>query len=216
MILAINTALKEHELALIEGDDILGQEIWRGSRDDVDQLVPKLSSMLNELGLNKKEITDIVVVNGPGPYTAVRMGVSFANGLAEGLGAKLHQLSSFELLTHKVGTTDPVLAVVFGGGLNVAVYHDGSFKQGALSSLLAEYSHDDYKVISELNETLSTELHSICLEKRWKEIEGHEQQSMAEVLLTAGLELCTPVDLVAEQYLRAPKITPSNNPWKKA
>jgi len=105
MILALNTAQREHELALLNGDGILAEEKWISTRDDVETLVPRLERMLEELGLDKSEINDIVVVNGPGPYTAVRMGVSFANALSEGLQAQLHSISTFELMVKKVAST---------------------------------------------------------------------------------------------------------------
>jgi tRNA threonylcarbamoyl adenosine modification protein YeaZ len=216
MILAINTAQHAHELALIDGDELLAEEIWPGSRDDIERLVPTLESMLEDLGLDRKEITDVLVVHGPGPYTAVRMGVSFANGIAEGLGAQLHSLSTFDCMIRKVASPDKVLALLFAGGMHAALHFDGETKIDSLSTLLAEHAHENTKVVAELNETQSIELHSICLEKGWEEIKGHELQSLGEVILTDGLSIATPVDLVKDVYLRAPKITASSNPWKKA
>jgi len=215
MILALNTAQREHEMALLNGDAILAEEKWVSSRDDVETLVPRLEAMLEGLGLDKSEIHDIVVVNGPGPYTAVRMGVSFANALSEGLQAQLHSISTFDLMVKKLATTDKVLALLFAGGLDAAVYHEGDVQLGSLSTILAKHSHGDTKVVAELNEAQSIELKGICLEKGWQEVEGHERSSMAEVILTFGLKAAQAVDLADAQYLRSPKITQSANPWKK-
>lgn len=216
MILAINTAQRSHELALIEGDELLAEEIWTGSRDDIERLVPTLENMLEDLGLERQDITDIVVVNGPGPYTAVRMGVSFANALAEGLKAQLHSMSTFDCMIRKAATTDKVLALLFAGGMHAALHVEGETKIDSLSSLLAPHSHGNTKVVAELNETQTKELKSICLEKEWELVVGHELQSLGEMILTDGLSLATPVDLVKDSYLRAPNITASSNPWKKS
>lgn len=216
MILAINTAEREHEMALLQGDELLVERRWTGSRDDVERLVPVLNEMLNEAGRDRTDIKDILVVKGPGPYTAVRMGVSFANALAEGLGAQLHEIGTFDLMVHKAATADPVLVVLFAGGLSVAVHHEGELQIGSLSSLLADFSHEDFKVVSELNETLASELHSICLEKRWQEVKGQGLKTLGELIAHSGLGIAKAVPLVEESYLRAPKITSSTNPWKQA
>ena len=94
MILALNTAQLQHELALLNENpsnpgeyELLAQKIWLDEHQDVDYLVPFVQGLLEETGLNKSAITDVVVVKGPAPFTSLRMGIAFANALAEGLGA---------------------------------------------------------------------------------------------------------------------------------
>jgi tRNA threonylcarbamoyl adenosine modification protein YeaZ len=212
MILAINTTSNEHELALIEEGELISEERWRSNRDDVERLVPTLKGMLDEAGLEKSEITDVLVITGPGPFTAIRTGVSFANGLAEGLGAKLYAMDTFELLKKKVASSEPVIAILHAGGLDVAVSEE-EVKVGALSSLLAPFTHHKYKVVAEIKEVHHDELHSICLEKGWEQVEGHKLQTLGEVVLTYGLP--EPVEMAEAYYLRGPMITKSSNPWKK-
>lgn len=216
MILAINTSQREHEMAIIDGDKILLERIWTDEKDDVDRLVPTLEDMLEELAIEKDDIKDIAVVNGPGPFTAVRVGISFANALAEGLKAELHQIDTFTLLREKAALKDPILVVLNAGGLDVGVSHEHEVKVGPMADLLAEHSHDSsIHVVFEGNETQGNELHSICLEKEWEEIPTRELQSMAEMILTSGLEVFGLVDLVEPYYLKSPKITKSSDPWKQ-
>ncbi len=219
MILAINTAQQIHELALIDSSskppEILAELSWPNNKNDVEELVPKLQKMLADLGLEKSEITEVLVVTGPGPYTAIRTGVTFANALAEGLNAKLYIIDTFELLKRKAAITHAaersVLSITNAGGLDVAVNN----KVGPLSELLAPFEHDKYVVVSEVTETQSTELRSICLEKNWKQIEGHELQTLGETILTFDLQNLTPTNNAEAIYLKDPVITPSPNPWKK-
>lgn len=212
MILAINTAQHVHELALLNDGKILAEERWPTERDDVDRLVPLLKDMLEKLGLDKSEITEILVVNGPGSFTAVRTGISFANALAEGLGAKLYSIDTFDLLVQKTAHND-ALPLLFAGGLDVGLKHDGEVKVGPISALLAELPHNKYSVVAELNESQSDELHSICLEKGWKRVEGHELQTLGEAILTYGLP--EPTNHVEPIYLKRPVITKSSNRWKQ-
>jgi tRNA threonylcarbamoyladenosine biosynthesis protein TsaB len=93
MILTINTAQETRELTLVKDEksqEILAKKTWPNEKNDVEKLVPYLQEILKSAGLNKSDITEIVVVNGPGPYTALRIGITFANALAEGLNVKLY------------------------------------------------------------------------------------------------------------------------------
>lgn len=214
MILGVNTAQRLHEMCLIDDDKILLERIWPDSKDDVEKLVPTLDSMLSEIGLDKSEISEIIVVSGPGSFTSLRTGVAFANALASGLGAKLFGIDTFELLKRKAAVEN-ILVVLNGGGLDVGIDLNGERKVGPIAQLLNDIPHGNLNVISECNETQSDELRSICLEKKWHQLEEHEVQTLAESILTFDAENLQPVEIVEPIYLKKPIITPSSDPWKK-
>lgn len=226
MILAINTAQREHELALLRENpsnpgewELLGERMWPDEHDhkDVEQLVPKLQEILDEVGASKSDIAAIVVVKGPGSFSSLRTGVAFANALASGLEARLFTLSTFELLQRKAAIADPVLVVLHAGRLDCSVqFKNEPVRVGALSALLNDYPHDHaIQVVAELPEILEDELKSILFEKKWKRIVGHELQSMGEMLMTYGLASATPSELVEPYYLKGAHITKSSDPWKQ-
>lgn len=219
MILALNTAQKLHEMALIElgeSPKIFSEKTWNDEKNDVEELVPMLKEMLEELGLDKKQISDIAVVIGPGPFTAIRTGVAFANALAEGLKVKLHTIDTFSLLRMKTASKDTVLVVLNAGGMDVGVNSGHQVKIGPIAPLLAEFPHDhSHVIVSECNETQDDELRSICTERGWKHIMGHELQTMAEAILTFGLDEFGLEESTVPYYLKDPKITKSQNPWKQ-
>jgi len=216
MILALNTAQPEHELALIDDGKILASDTWPDNRDNIEKLIPRLQKLLESLDLKKEDVTDIAICKGPGPFTAVRTGIAFANALAEGLGAKLHEIDTFTLLKLKTGLTDTVLAVLHAGGMDVGVLHDHEVKVGPISKLLGEYPHDNsIHVVSVCTEAQETQLHGIVKEKGWKQVQGHELQSMAEVILTFGLDQFGQSHTVEPYYLKEPIITKSTNKWKQ-
>ena len=93
MILTINTAQENRELTLIDSkapNGVLVKKTWPNEKNDVEKLVPYLQEMLDSIKSDKSKITEIIVVNGPGSYTALRIGITFANALAEGLNVKLY------------------------------------------------------------------------------------------------------------------------------
>lgn len=222
MILAINTAQTVHELALLSSGKLLAEKTWESSHQDLDNLLPSLKALLEEHGLSKNDITEIVVVNGPGTFTSLRTGVAFANALAEGLDAKLYSMNTFELLKRKAAIKDSLLVLTQAGGLDIGVCHSDSesknnpVRVGPMAALLNDYTHDTgIHVVSELNETQNEELHPLLLEKKWTLLQGHELQTMGEALLSLGLEGLDAVDTVEPYYLKAPHITKSSDKWKQ-
>lgn len=68
------------------------------------QLVPVIRGLLEEQSLSSAALSAVIVVNGPGSFTGVRVGVSTAKGLAEALGIPLVVVSRLAVLAWKAGT----------------------------------------------------------------------------------------------------------------
>ncbi len=97
-------------LARLEGGavEILGQTELAG-RNYSATLIAALEERLSQAGISRAQLHAIVVVNGPGSFTGVRVGVSSAKGLAEGLGALLVAVSRLEVLAAKAATGSAAL-----------------------------------------------------------------------------------------------------------
>lgn len=77
-------------------------------------LIPALQSLLDEQSRTMEDISGIVVVNGPGSFTGVRIGVSSAKALAEVLEVPIVAVSRLALLMAKTGC--PAAATDAGRG----------------------------------------------------------------------------------------------------
>jgi tRNA threonylcarbamoyladenosine biosynthesis protein TsaB len=66
-------------------------------------LISALEALLRRQEIRLRDIGCIVVVNGPGSFTGVRVGLSAAKGLAEGAGIPLVAVSRLEVLAAKAG-----------------------------------------------------------------------------------------------------------------
>ena len=62
-----------------------------------DRLIPTINEILQDANLTVKDLTEIVVNIGPGSFTGVRVGVSFARALAQTLNLKIKKISSIDL-----------------------------------------------------------------------------------------------------------------------
>jgi len=83
MYLFIDTAdLQNLTVALIEKGQILIQKTISAKYQQVEKLLPTIDQILKKTKISIKKIQGIVVVSGPGPFTAIRIGIATANALA--------------------------------------------------------------------------------------------------------------------------------------
>jgi tRNA threonylcarbamoyladenosine biosynthesis protein TsaB len=90
------------------------------------RLVPEIAAMLESQHATLRDIEAIVVVNGPGSFTGVRVGLSTAKGLAEGGGIPLIAVSRLALLAGSSGLPHVLAAVDAGRG----EYYVGEYQNG--------------------------------------------------------------------------------------
>ena len=104
MLLAIDTCGNSGSIALArrEGEQItvLGTAELAGKTYSA-MLVPRLHELLETHNANMQQLEAIMVVNGPGSFTGVRVGVSAVKGLAEVLATPVIALSRLRVLAHK-------------------------------------------------------------------------------------------------------------------
>jgi hypothetical protein len=85
IVLAINTATNQTEIALLETAgkkarcEVLYEKSWISQRNEAEKLLPQVEKTLKAA---KKTPEAIFVVQGPGAFTALRIGVTVANILA--------------------------------------------------------------------------------------------------------------------------------------
>lgn len=96
LILYLDTSDKEAILAIYEQPSLregeadvailLVKEIkWLAHRELSATLSKQYSDILKNVGISQDELTGICVFQGPGSFTGLRIGISFANALAYGL-----------------------------------------------------------------------------------------------------------------------------------
>jgi len=104
LLLAIDTCGPSGSVALgrIPGRDLelLGQ-IELAGRTYSAKLIQAIADLLKSAGAGLNDLDAIVVVNGPGSFTGVRIGVSAAKGLIQGSELPVIPLSRLEVLSRK-------------------------------------------------------------------------------------------------------------------
>lgn len=85
MILAIKTDNPQAELHLIDNNEVIESIEWQAHRQLADTIHLKIKDLLSN---NKQELTGltgIIVFQGPGSFTGLRIGISVANVIAYSL-----------------------------------------------------------------------------------------------------------------------------------
>lgn len=112
LILAIDTCGPSGSVALgqLAGPhlEILGQIELKG-RTYSATLVSAVDDLLQAADIEVRDLGGIVVVNGPGSFTGVRVGVSAVKGLAEGAAVPVIAVSRLEVLAKKSGVSSAAL-----------------------------------------------------------------------------------------------------------
>lgn len=97
-VLAIETSTYSGSIAVSEDDRVLGEYYLNMGPTHSERLVPAIDGLLGELGIGRKELGGVAVSLGPGSFTALRVGISTAKGLAYSLGIPVAGASSLEIL----------------------------------------------------------------------------------------------------------------------
>lgn len=85
MILALRTDKPEAELYLINGLKVVDETRWEAHRELSNTLLIKIEALLLKNELKISDLKGIVVYQGPGSFTGLRIGITAANTLAYSL-----------------------------------------------------------------------------------------------------------------------------------
>jgi tRNA threonylcarbamoyladenosine biosynthesis protein TsaB len=98
LLLHINTSLGKAITGLSNGKDIVA---WRENsvqKDHSSFLQPAIQDILSEAGVGINDIAAVTVINGPGSYTGLRVGLSAAKGICFAMQKPLITISTLKWL----------------------------------------------------------------------------------------------------------------------
>jgi tRNA threonylcarbamoyladenosine biosynthesis protein TsaB len=99
-ILQINTALSEASVSICTNGELIGERINPSQQEHAGFLQPAIASLCEELQLQLKELQAVAVVNGPGSYTGLRVGLSAAKGICYALDLPLILINTLEWMAY--------------------------------------------------------------------------------------------------------------------
>jgi tRNA threonylcarbamoyl adenosine modification protein YeaZ len=105
-ILAIDTAASRTSVVVIEN----GQVVFNEFRDGAMSHGPALPELV-QAAIKNREITEVLVGMGPGPYTGLRVGVTFAQTFAWARNIPVRGFCSLDAIAAQVIGSDFIVAI---------------------------------------------------------------------------------------------------------
>jgi tRNA threonylcarbamoyladenosine biosynthesis protein TsaB len=100
LILCIETGTDTCSVGLARNGRLIALRESTEERDHAKRVAVYADEILRGQGTDAEELDAVAVSKGPGSYTGLRIGVSFAKGLCYGLGIPLIGVGSLDSLTH--------------------------------------------------------------------------------------------------------------------
>lgn len=110
-VLGIDTSTPRIDIALVDGDKLLGEKHGLVERNRTGVL-PLIDALFRDLSLAPGAVDAIAVGAGPGSFTGLRIGMATAKGIAFAAHRPLWAVSSLAALAHAELARDPSGVVV--------------------------------------------------------------------------------------------------------
>ncbi|WP_314064399.1 tRNA (adenosine(37)-N6)-threonylcarbamoyltransferase complex dimerization subunit type 1 TsaB [uncultured Vagococcus sp.] len=137
-VLAIDTSNQALAVAICENDQVIGQYLGTTNRNHSLVLMPAIDFLMKENKISPKELDRIIVAEGPGSYTGLRIGVTTAKTLAWTLGIDLVGVSSLAALAANSVDFSGYIVPLFNArreNVYTGVYQ---WQEGKLISIMAD------------------------------------------------------------------------------
>ena len=126
MLLAIDTSSRHAGVALAQDGRVIASRSWYSQANHTAELMPAIAEILKGQGLAARDLTGIAVALGPGGFSALRVGISTAKGLALASGIPLVGLRTLDLEAYPYRASGvPVCALLDVGRQEVAAARFG-------------------------------------------------------------------------------------------
>ena len=119
MNLFIDTHLNDVVIILFEGNKIIKEKNILNEKQNSKIIMPTIKKILG-----KKQPTSIVVVNGPGSFTGVRLGVTIAKTLAQTLQIPIRTVTSLECMAFSSDADEKIVAFSDKNGYYIGIFND--------------------------------------------------------------------------------------------
>ena len=97
MELAIDTSTEVAGIALSSQGKLIAELTWHAGQNHTTELIPNLICILEQTKLHLEDINGVIVARGPGSFNGLRVGMSFAKGLALSLNIPIVGISTLEV-----------------------------------------------------------------------------------------------------------------------
>lgn len=161
MLLALDTSTRYAGVALADADRVVAVRAWHSTVNHTAELMPAVAQLLENAGVKVGQLEAVAVALGPGGFSALRVGMSAAKGLALAAHLPVIGVGSLDLEAFPYITPDPTPGLDSNSGLKVCALLEAGRNEAA-SALFnprgERLREDRVGPLEDLVEELSTEL----------------------------------------------------------
>ncbi len=190
--------------------------------DESEKLLPAISDLLKKSRRRFNEIEGVAVVCGPGPFSAVRIGVTVANTLAKILNVPVFEidtpslywlrLQNPKMTSPRLGLKEAVLLLHAGGNFVSMFFQKKSVGilpiQEALKLAAKKLKTKSMVFFGDITENEMREF-SEAKRKNWQFLGEDDLKKFSSTVALAPAKSFKKVLLASPIYCRPPNITPS-------
>jgi tRNA threonylcarbamoyladenosine biosynthesis protein TsaB len=112
-LLALETSGMTSGVYISQDDEMLGQTTLHQKNIHSRRLSLSLNELLDHLQLSLSDINAIILSAGPGSFTGLRIGYSFAKGMSHSLKIPIIEVPTLDVWAYQLGQTDlPVFSFI--------------------------------------------------------------------------------------------------------
>ncbi len=129
IVLGIDTSLDACSVAVVRDGETLADLREQMARGQAERLAPMVRDATRAAGIGAPDIDRVAVTTGPGSFTGVRVGLSFARALALSISKPCVGVSTLEALALEDGEDGARAALIETPGASYfALYENGATK----------------------------------------------------------------------------------------
>jgi len=193
-ILGINTASRNIEVCLTKEQKIVFEESFEAKQNEASKLQPMIQAALEQNNLTPQDLDSILVCEGPGRFTGLRIGILAGNAFGYSLQIPLIPFSVFDMWQGRLENKESL--VILQGGRSSYFVKDADKEVEILDKGELDQFKDHENTYVEISENVDIKF------KTYDQL-----ISFGEWILTLDLEKMPKTDIVEPVYLRGANIT---------
>ncbi len=116
-------------IALLQNGKMISKKEQLSFNGHSSYLVPLIDTITKENGLKVSELDEVIVINGPGSFTGIRLGITVAKTLAYTLNIPIKTISSIEAIASGINESDKIITINDNKGAYVGIFKDNVLRQ---------------------------------------------------------------------------------------
>lgn len=135
MLLAIDTSTRNASVALFNEGVVLAEITWQSAQNHSRELMPNITAATQQAKIGFTDLTAVIIARGPGSFSALRVGMSAAKGLALALSIPIVSVSTLTAIAYQQIAASLPLCAVLGAGRDEVAFNLFKKRRGQLHAL---------------------------------------------------------------------------------